>query len=46
MRDAPLTLRQISVIKDQFVRVLVGMHHARIEYPASAGGVSAEFSAT
>ncbi len=46
MRDAPLTLRQISVIKDQFVRVLVGMHHARIEYPASAGGVSAEFTAT
>ncbi len=46
MRDAPLTLRQISVIKDQFVRVLVGMHHARIDYPAAAGGVSAEFSAT
>jgi len=39
LRDAPITLRQIEIIKDQFVRVLLGMHHNRIEYPAAAGGV-------
>jgi putative nucleotidyltransferase with HDIG domain len=46
LRDAPLTLRQIDIVKDVFARVLIGMHHARIEYPVSGGGVSAEFSAT
>jgi putative nucleotidyltransferase with HDIG domain len=44
LRDAPLTLRQLEIVKDQFVRVLLGMHHARIEYPAAAGGVTAEFA--
>jgi hypothetical protein len=42
LRDAPLTLRQLEIVKDQFVRVLVGMHHSRIEYPVAAGGVSPE----
>jgi putative nucleotidyltransferase with HDIG domain len=42
LRDAPLTLRQLEVVKDQFVRILVGMHHNRIEYPVAAGGVSPE----
>ena len=46
LRAAPLTLAQIETIKDSFARTLMAMHHARIEYPASAGGVSAEFSAT
>jgi putative nucleotidyltransferase with HDIG domain len=46
LRGAPLTLAQIETIKDSFARTLMGMHHARIEYPTSAGGVSAEFSAT
>ncbi len=44
LRDAPLTLRQLEIVKDQFVRVLLGMHHARIEYPAASGGVTAEFA--
>src|SRR5689334_21783164 len=38
LREAPLTLRQIELIKDQFVRTLSGMHHNRIEYPTAAGG--------
>jgi len=46
LRAAPLTLAQVETIKDSFARTLMAMHHARIEYPASAGGVSAEFSAT
>ncbi|MDB4876089.1 MAG: metal dependent phosphohydrolase [Gemmatimonadetes bacterium] len=42
--DAPLTLRQLKVVKDEFTRVLVGMYHNRIEYPASAGGVTSGFA--
>jgi cyclic-di-AMP phosphodiesterase PgpH len=44
LRDAPLTLRQIDMIKDEFTRVLAGMHHSRIEYPSSSGGVTSEFA--
>jgi putative nucleotidyltransferase with HDIG domain len=44
LRHAPLTLQQLDVIKEQFARVLIGIHHGRIDYPASSGGVSAEFS--
>src|SRR5581483_5994095 len=44
--DAPLTLRQIEMIKDEFSRVLVGMYHNRIEYPAASGGVTSEFAST
>jgi putative nucleotidyltransferase with HDIG domain len=43
--DAPLTLRQIDVIKEEFVRVLSGMYHARVDYPAASGGVTSEFAA-
>ncbi len=42
--DTPLTLRQIEIVKDEFTRVLVGMYHNRIEYPAAAGGVTSEFA--
>ena len=45
LRDAPLTLRQIEIIKDQFARALIGQHHHRTDYPASAGGVTSEFTA-
>ena len=44
LRDAPLTLKQLDVIKDEFVRVLSGMYHNRIDYPASSGGVTSEFA--
>jgi putative nucleotidyltransferase with HDIG domain len=44
LRDAPLTLRQLDVIKEEFTRVLTGMYHSRIEYPASSGGVTSEFA--
>jgi cyclic-di-AMP phosphodiesterase PgpH len=46
LRDAPLTLRQIDGIKEEFIRVLSGMYHNRIDYPASSGGVSSEFAST
>ena len=41
--EAPLTLRQIERIKDEFTRVLTGMFHNRIDYPAESGGVTSEF---
>lgn len=44
LADAPLTLRQLEIVKDVFVRVLVGMYHNRIDYPAATGGVSSEFA--
>jgi putative nucleotidyltransferase with HDIG domain len=31
--EAPLTLSEISIIKQQFVKVLSGMYHSRIDYP-------------
>jgi cyclic-di-AMP phosphodiesterase PgpH len=44
LRDAPLTLKQLDVVKDEFTRVLTGMYHNRIDYPASSGGVTSEFA--
>jgi putative nucleotidyltransferase with HDIG domain len=44
LADAPLTLRQLETIKSEFTRVLVGMYHNRIDYPAAAGGVTSEFA--
>lgn len=44
LRDAPLTLRQIDMIKEEFTRVLAGMYHNRVEYPASSGGITSEFA--
>ena len=43
--DAPLTLRDLARIKAEFVRILGGMRHHRIDYPASAGGISGEVPA-
>jgi putative nucleotidyltransferase with HDIG domain len=34
LADAPITLRQLGVVREQFVRILTGMYHGRIEYPA------------
>jgi cyclic-di-AMP phosphodiesterase PgpH len=33
LRDTPLTLRQLTIVKQEFARVLSGMYHARIDYP-------------
>lgn len=38
LRDAPLTLKQIGVVKEQFGRVLIGMYHHRVAYPSSGDG--------
>ena len=35
LEDAPLTLREVTRIKEQFTSVLSGMYHHRIDYPAT-----------
>jgi cyclic-di-AMP phosphodiesterase PgpH len=45
LRAAPLTLRQIDIVKEEFARVLAGMYHGRVDYPAASGGVTSEFAA-
>ncbi|HET7631068.1 MAG TPA: HDIG domain-containing protein [Gemmatimonadaceae bacterium] len=44
LRDAPLTLRDMELVKAEFTRGLSGMHHSRVDYPAASGGVSATFA--
>jgi putative nucleotidyltransferase with HDIG domain len=44
LTDAPLTLRQIEIIKEEFTRVIVGMYHNRIDYPTATGGITSEFA--
>jgi hypothetical protein len=39
--DCPLTLHDIRVIKDELARVLAGMYHHRIDYPAAPGNAPA-----
>ena len=39
--EAPMTLQQIEQVKAEFMRVLGGMHHHRIDYPESSGGIGA-----
>ncbi len=44
LRETPLTLRQLELIKGDFVRVLTGMYHTRIDYPRASGGITSEFA--
>jgi putative nucleotidyltransferase with HDIG domain len=46
LREAPLTLKQLEVVKDEFARVLIGMYHHRIDYPVASGGITAEFASS
>jgi len=46
LREAPLTLKQLEVVKEQFARVLIGMYHHRIDYPSASGGVTSEFASS
>jgi len=39
--EAPMTLRQIDQAKQEFVRIISGMYHNRIDYPESSGGITA-----
>jgi putative nucleotidyltransferase with HDIG domain len=43
LAEAPMTLQQIEQVKAEFVRVLSGMYHNRIDYPESSGGIGADW---
>jgi hypothetical protein len=43
LAEAPLTLQQLDDVKREFVRVLSGMYHSRIDYPEYGGGISANW---
>lgn len=43
LNDAPLTLAQLDRVKEEFSRVVSGVHHNRIDYPVTAGGIAAEW---
>ncbi|MBI4421027.1 MAG: HDIG domain-containing protein [Gemmatimonadetes bacterium] len=45
LSEAPLTLAQLGRVREEFVRVLAGMHHNRIEYPSASGGITPEWEA-
>src|SRR2546425_10073832 len=38
--EAPMTLQQIEQVKQEFVRIISGMYHNRIDYPTSRGGIA------
>lgn len=43
LRDTPLTLRDLDRITEEFVRIMHGVYHNRVDYPSASGGISAEF---
>jgi hypothetical protein len=43
LREAPLTLAQIEIVKREFVRAYTAMSHSRVEYPEDAGGITADW---
>lgn len=40
--ECNLTLKDLSIIEEAFIRVLIGIYHQRIDYPKAAGGGAAE----
>lgn len=45
LEEAPLTMAQLTQVKTEFMRVLGSVYHSRIDYPASSGGIGAEWEA-
>jgi cyclic-di-AMP phosphodiesterase PgpH len=41
--EAPMTLQQVEQVKREFVRIISGMYHNRIDYPESSGGITADW---
>ncbi|MDH3291031.1 MAG: HDIG domain-containing protein [Gemmatimonadota bacterium] len=45
LEEAPLTMAQLARARNEFIRVLGGAFHNRIDYPASSGGIYADWEA-
>jgi cyclic-di-AMP phosphodiesterase PgpH len=37
-----LTLKDLTLIEEAFIRILLGIYHQRIDYPKKAGGGASE----
>jgi len=44
--EAPMTLQQLEQVKQEFVRIITGMYHNRIDHPESSGGITATWQPT
>ncbi len=44
--EAPMTLQQLDQVKAEFIRVLTGMYHNRIDYPEASGGITKAWQPT
>ncbi len=42
LRAAPITLQQLEIVKNEFVRVLLAMRHGRVDYPGPDGVSASE----
>jgi membrane-associated HD superfamily phosphohydrolase len=45
LEEAPITLRDLDRITDEFCRTLAGMYHNRVAYPRVSGGIEPELQA-
>jgi len=43
LEESPVTIAQLARIREEFMRVLAGAHHGRIDYPAAGGGITADY---
>lgn len=44
--EAPITMAQMTKIREVFLRVYESMHHNRIDYPTASGGLSTNWDAS
>ncbi len=45
LEEAPITMAQLSRVREEFARAMGGALHNRIDYPLTAGGIGAEWEA-
>jgi hypothetical protein len=43
LAEAPVTLPELDLVADAFVPLLAGLHHGRLDYPRSTGGITKDF---
>jgi membrane-associated HD superfamily phosphohydrolase len=39
-------MAQLTIIRDEFMRVFEGVRHNRIDYPTTSGGLSSDWDAS
>jgi putative nucleotidyltransferase with HDIG domain len=44
--DAPITIAQLTRIREEFARVYESVHHNRVDYPTTSGGLSSDWDAS